>query len=95
MFKIGHRGAKGYEPENTLRSFQKAIDLHVDRIELDVHLSSDKEIIVIHDETVDRVTNKTGLIKELTLPQIKRLRIEKKISNSNFDTGLKPYQSKM
>ncbi|KQB38142.1 Glycerophosphoryl diester phosphodiesterase [Flavobacterium daejeonense] len=78
MFKIGHRGAKGYEPENTLRSFQKAIDLHVDRIELDVHLSSDKEIIVIHDETVDRVTNKTGLIKELTLPQIKRLRIEKK-----------------
>ncbi len=78
MLKIGHRGAKGYEPENTLRSFQKAIDLHVDRIELDVHLSADNEIIVIHDETVDRVTNKTGLIKELTLPQIKRLRIEKK-----------------
>lgn len=78
MLKIGHRGAKGYEAENTLKSFQKAIDLHVDRIELDVHLSADNEIIVIHDETVDRVTNQTGVIRELSLPQIKRLRIDKK-----------------
>ena len=78
MLKIGHRGAKGYEAENTLKSFQKALDLHVDRIELDVHLSADNEIIVIHDETVDRVTNQTGVIRELSLPQIKRLRIDKK-----------------
>jgi glycerophosphoryl diester phosphodiesterase len=78
MLKIGHRGAKGYEPENTLKSFQKAIDLHVDRIELDVHLSADNEIMVIHDETVDRVTNQTGFVKEFSLPELKRFRIEKK-----------------
>ena len=42
MLKIGHRGARGHEPENTLLGFQKAIDLHVDRIELDVHLSADR-----------------------------------------------------
>jgi glycerophosphoryl diester phosphodiesterase len=48
--------AQGYEPENTLVSFQKH-DLQVDGIELDVHLSADGEIIVIHDETIDRTTN--------------------------------------
>ena len=44
MLNIGHRGAKGYEPENTLLSFQKAIDIGVDGIELDVHLSSEKPL---------------------------------------------------
>ncbi|HJR99579.1 MAG TPA: glycerophosphodiester phosphodiesterase family protein [Flavobacterium sp.] len=78
MFKIGHRGAKGHEPENTLVSFQKAIDLHVDRIELDVHLSADNEIIVIHDETVDRVTDHTGLVRKFSLPKLKRFLIDKK-----------------
>ena len=53
MLKIGHRGAKGYKPENTLASFAKAIELNVDAIELDVHLSSDGEIMVIHDETLN------------------------------------------
>jgi glycerophosphoryl diester phosphodiesterase len=53
MQKIGHRGAKGHVAENTLVSFQKALDLGVDGIELDVHLSSDGEIMVIHDETID------------------------------------------
>jgi glycerophosphoryl diester phosphodiesterase len=48
--------AQGYEPENTLVSF-KALDMQVDGIELDVHLSADGEIIVIHDETIDRTTN--------------------------------------
>jgi glycerophosphoryl diester phosphodiesterase len=60
MLKIGHRGARGYEPENTLIAFQKAIDLQVDLIELDVHLSADGELMVIHDETIDRTTNGKG-----------------------------------
>jgi glycerophosphoryl diester phosphodiesterase len=77
MLKIGHRGAKGHKPENTLISFQKAIDLHVDRIELDVHLSLDKELMVIHDETVDRTTDGKGLVNQLSLPELKRFRIEK------------------
>ncbi len=78
MLKIGHRGAKGYEPENTLISFQKAIDLGCDGIELDVHLSSDGEIIVIHDETVDRTTNGKGFVNQITLSELKTYKINDK-----------------
>ena len=77
MLKIGHRGARGHEPENTLIGFQKAIDLHVDRIELDVHLSTDGEIMVIHDETLERTTNGEGRVNQFSLPQLKRLKAEK------------------
>ncbi len=72
MKKIGHRGASGYEPENTLIAFQKAIDLNVDGIELDVHLSSDGELIVIHDETIDRTTNGKGAVNQLTSLELKK-----------------------
>ena len=78
MLKIGHRGAKGYEPENTFVSFQKALDMQVDGIELDVHLSSDSEIIVIHDETVDRTTNGKGFVNALSLRELNALRIDGK-----------------
>jgi glycerophosphoryl diester phosphodiesterase len=77
MLKIGHRGARGHEPENTLIGFQTAIEMHVDRIELDVHLSSDNELMVIHDETVDRTTDGKGLVNQFSLPELKRFRIEK------------------
>lgn len=75
MLKIGHRGAKGYEPENTLISFGKAIDLNVDGIELDVHLSSDGEVMVIHDKTIDRTTNGKGFVENFTSSQLKELDI--------------------
>ena len=75
MLKIGHRGAKGYEPENTLISFEKAIDLNADGIELDVHLSSDGELMVIHDETIDRTTNGKGFVKNFTSSQLKEFGI--------------------
>jgi glycerophosphoryl diester phosphodiesterase len=78
MLKIGHRGAKGYEPENTLVSFQKALDMQADGIELDVHLSGDGEIIVIHDETVDRTTNGKGFVNALSLRELKAFRINGK-----------------
>ena len=77
MLKIGHRGAKGYAPENSLISFQKAIEMGVDGIELDVHLTSDGEIIVIHDETIDRTTDGKGLVNALSLHELKTVRIEK------------------
>lgn len=76
ILKIGHRGAKGYEPENTLMAFQKAIDLKIDGIELDVHLSSDGKIMVIHDETIDRTTNGKGSVNKLSFQEIKAFRIE-------------------
>ncbi|WP_281336680.1 glycerophosphodiester phosphodiesterase [Flavobacterium eburneipallidum] len=76
ILKIGHRGAKGYEPENTLIAFEKAIELGSDGIELDVHLSSDNELIVIHDETIDRTANGKGFVNELSLKELKTFRIE-------------------
>lgn len=78
MLKIGHRGAKGYEPENTLVSFQKALDMQADGIELDVHLSADGELIVIHDETIDRTTNGKGFVNALSLRELKTFRIDRK-----------------
>jgi glycerophosphoryl diester phosphodiesterase len=78
MLKIGHRGAKAYEPENTLQAFQKALDLNSDGIELDVHLSSDGYIIVIHDETIDRTTNGKGLVNDFTLAELKSFLIDGK-----------------
>lgn len=78
MLKIGHRGAKGYEPENTFVSFQKALDMQVDGIELDVHLSADGKIIVIHDESIDRTTNGKGFVNALSLRELNAFRIDGK-----------------
>jgi glycerophosphoryl diester phosphodiesterase len=73
VLRIGHRGAAGYEPENTLRSFSKAIELKADMVELDVHVCSSGEVVVVHDDTVDRTTDGTGKVSELTLGELKRL----------------------
>lgn len=70
---IGHRGAAALEPENTLRGFRKAIELGVDYVEFDVHRCKSGELVVIHDETVDRTTNGKGFVAELTLQQLKKL----------------------
>jgi glycerophosphoryl diester phosphodiesterase len=78
MLKIAHRGAKAYEPENTLQAFQKALDLNSDGIELDVHLSADGQIIVIHDETIDKMTNGKGFVNALSLSQLKSFLIDEK-----------------
>jgi glycerophosphoryl diester phosphodiesterase len=78
MLKIGHRGAKGHESENTLISFQKALNMQVDGIELDVHLSADGELMVIHDETIDRTTNGKGFVNKLSLRELKTFPIDGK-----------------
>ena len=75
MIKIAHRGAKAYEPENTLAAFAKAIELRSDAIEFDVHLSADGEVVVIHDETVDRITDGIGFVKNLSLSELKKMKI--------------------
>lgn len=66
MLKIGHRGAKGHVAENTIASFQKAIELGVDMIELDVRLSKDGIPMVIHDETIDRTTHHSGFVNQFS-----------------------------
>jgi len=73
MLRIGHRGACGYAPENTLASFKKALELSVDYIELDVLLSRDGFLVVIHDDKVDRTTNGTGLVIKKALEELKQL----------------------
>lgn len=85
MLKIAHRGAKGYEPENTLKAFQKALDLNSDGIELDVHLSSDEHIIVIHDETLDRTTNGKGFVNTFSLSELKSFLIDGKYEISTLN----------
>jgi glycerophosphoryl diester phosphodiesterase len=69
----GHRGAAGLEPENTIRSFTRALELGVDQVELDVHLTKDRELVVIHDASVDRTTNGRGYVGDFTLEAIRRL----------------------
>jgi glycerophosphoryl diester phosphodiesterase len=71
LLKIGHRGARALEPENTLRSFQRAVELGVDAVELDVRRTADGEVVVIHDDKMDRTTDGSGLVSERTLEEIK------------------------
>lgn len=68
----GHRGAAGLAPENTLAAFRKALALGVDALEMDLHISRDGKVVVIHDETLDRVTDGRGNIADLTLEEIRR-----------------------
>jgi glycerophosphoryl diester phosphodiesterase len=70
---VGHRGAPVEEPENTLRSFRRALELGVAAVELDVQLTSDGRLAVIHDETLDRTTSGHGPVKDFTLAELKEL----------------------
>ncbi|MEM0049607.1 MAG: glycerophosphodiester phosphodiesterase family protein [Candidatus Bathyarchaeia archaeon] len=86
--KIGHRGAKAYEPENTILSFKRALELGVNAVELDVRRTKDGEIVVIHDAEVDRTTNGKGLVSDLTLKEIKELSTEKGEKIPTLDEAL-------
>lgn len=76
MLRVGHRGARFYAPENTITSFRKALELGANAVELDVRKTKDDHIVVVHDEDVKRTTNREGLVRELTLKDIKSLSIE-------------------
>lgn len=73
MLITSHRGAGSLEPENTLRAMRRAIALGVDQIETDVQLTRDGKLILMHDPTVDRTTNGTGKIAELTFAELRKL----------------------
>lgn len=70
---FAHRGSKGTHPENTIPAFLEAVRVGADGIELDVQLSKDGVPVVIHDDTVNRTTNGSGLVRELTLKELKKL----------------------
>src|SRR5215831_14848652 len=69
---IAHRGASAYEPENTLRAFDLAIRQGAQMIELDLHVTCDNHVVVIHDPTLDHTTNLTGRVDRLTLAEVRR-----------------------
>ena len=70
---IGHRGCRGEEPENTILGISKAISNNVNGIEIDVHLTKDNELVVIHDDSLDRTTNGKGKVADSTLGEIRKL----------------------
>ncbi len=70
---IAHRGGMGLAPENTIYAFEKAVSYGSEIFELDVHATGDGEMVVIHDDTVDRTTNGSGRVKDLTLAELKEL----------------------
>jgi glycerophosphoryl diester phosphodiesterase len=70
LWRIGHRGACGYAPENTLVSMRKALELGVHGFEFDVQMSKDGEPVVIHDDTLERTTMGKGLVSDYTLQQL-------------------------
>jgi glycerophosphoryl diester phosphodiesterase len=67
---FAHRGSKGNRPENTLAAFAEAVRVGSDGIELDVHLTRDKQLVVIHDESLERTTNGAGLVRNMTFEEI-------------------------
>ncbi|MCP8970067.1 glycerophosphodiester phosphodiesterase family protein [Ectobacillus ponti] len=101
ILNIAHGGASGYMPGNTLAAFKLARQLHGDYIEMDVHMTKDGQLVAIHDATLDRTTNGTGLIKEHTLAEIQRLRMDMVCENcavpslasilERFGTGARYY----
>ena len=72
-----HRGASAYAPENTLEAFLLAAEQGADGVELDVQLTKDGEMVVVHDEEIDRVSDGSGFVKDYTLAELKTLNFNK------------------
>jgi glycerophosphoryl diester phosphodiesterase len=68
---VAHRGASAQAPENTMEAFRLGVEAGADAIELDVHLTADGQLAVIHDDTLDRTTDRTGAIRDLTMDQVR------------------------
>jgi len=89
MTKIyAHRGSKGNYPENSMLAFKKAIVAGVDGMEFDIHMTKDRELVVIHDPTLDRTTTGTGYIKDYTLAEIREFSIGAKFTEfKHYDSS--------
>ena len=72
---FAHRGASAYAPENTLEAFRLAMEQGADGIELDVQMTKDGELVVIHDETIGRVSNGNGAVRDYTLEELKQFSV--------------------
>lgn len=83
-----HRGASGYAPENTLEAFEMSVKQQADGVELDVQLTKDGELVVLHDETLDRTTDGKGFVKDYTLKEVQALKAVK--THPEYQTGRIP-----
>ena len=83
---IAHRGASGYAPENTLIAFQKGLEFGADMLELDIQLSREGEVVVIHDHTLDRTTNGTGYVKDYSVKELKQFDAAKRFEAYRGET---------
>jgi glycerophosphoryl diester phosphodiesterase len=83
---IAHQGGDGIRPGDTLLAFQNAVDMGADVLEMDAHITKDREIVLMHDERVDRTTDGQGLIEELTLAELQKLDAAYKWSNDHGKT---------
>lgn len=76
ILKIAHRGASAYTPEDTIIAFQRALEMDADALGIDVHVCKSGEVVVIHDNTLKRVTNGRGHVRDKTLAELKQLVVE-------------------
>jgi glycerophosphoryl diester phosphodiesterase len=83
---IAHQGGDGLWPGDTLYAFEKAVELGVDVLEMDAHITRDGQIVLMHDEEVNRTTDGTGLVEEMTLGELKQLDAAYKWSNDGGQT---------
>lgn len=79
ILTVSHRGDWRYAPENSLQAIQRCINLGVDIVEIDVRLTKDEHLVAMHDETIDRTTTGTGKVSELTLAEIKSVKLKNAI----------------
>ncbi len=95
MLRIGHRGAAGYAPENTLSSIKKAVTLKVDFVELDIQATKDRQLVIFHDRRVDRLTIGKGAVADLTLPDLRRLTLPGGHVIPTLEEGLKAAEGRV
>ena len=82
FLKIAHRGYSERYPENTLLAFRRAMEVGADMIELDVHLSRDAYLVVLHDDYIDRTSNGSGMVRNFRLEELR---------SYNFNYGMKEF----
>lgn len=87
-----HRGASGHAPENTLEAFRKAVKMKADGVELDIQMSGDGELVVIHDETLDRVSGEHGFVKDYSLKELKKLNVSRALKHYDKKTRIPTLQ---
>jgi glycerophosphoryl diester phosphodiesterase len=95
LLKIAHRGFTKFFPENTLQAFKSSVDHNFDAVELDIQFSKDRQAMVFHDENLGRLTGNFAELNDLTLPQLKELKIDRKFSIPTFAEALEVLNANM